>query len=202
MKKHLSLCTLAILGATGPCAATWAAPAAPDVQPGLYRVEPAHTQIAFSLLHMGFTNYTGLFSGVSGTLRLDPAHPAASTLHVSVPVTSILTTSDRLTGELKGSAWFDTARYPTATFTATRIVPAGTDNAAIIGDLTLHGITRPVVLHARFVGAGINPLDKARTVGFEATAAINRSDFGIRTYLPMVGDETTLTIAAAFERQD
>ena len=202
MKKHLSTCVLAALGMIGLSATVRATPAAQDVQPGLYRVEPAHTQITFSLLHMGFTHYTGLFSGVSGTLRLDPVHPAASTLNVSVPVASVLTTSDRLTGELKGSAWFDTARYPTATFTTTRIVPAGTENAAIIGDLTLHGVTRPVVLHAHFVGAGVNPLDKARTVGFEATAAINRSDFGMKTYLPMVGDETTLTIAAAFEKQD
>ena len=202
MVKYLSACTPAALCMMGLLAGAQAAPATRDVLPGQYRVEPAHTQVTFSVLHMGFTYYSGLLSGISGTLRLDPAHLAASTLDVSVPTSSIMTTSDRLTGELKGSAWFDTDHYPTSTFTATRIVPSGAGNAAITGNLTLHGVTRPVVLHARFIGAGINPLDKAHTVGFAATATINRSDFGIKTYLPMVGNETELTIAAAFERQD
>lgn len=119
-----------------------------------------------------------------------------------MPVGSIHTPSDRLTGELKGPDWFDAARYPNATFTSTSVVPGDADNATITGNLTLHGVTRPVVLHARYIGAGVNPLDKVYTVGFSATASIRRSDFGIRTYLPMVGDDVTLTIAGAFEKQD
>lgn len=179
-----------------------AAPPARDVQAGHYRVEPGHTQITFSVLHMGFTPYRGMFSGAGGTLQLDPAHPSASRLDVSVPVSSLYTTSDRLTAELKGADWFDAARYPIATFTATSVAPAGAQDAAITGNLTLHGVTRQVMLHAHYVGAGVNPLDKAYTVGFEATATLRRSDFGIRTYLPMVGDDVTLTIAGAFEKHD
>ncbi|WP_010508495.1 YceI family protein [Komagataeibacter europaeus] len=185
-----------------PVAPALGAPPAHDVQAGRYRVEPEHTEIVFSLLHLGFTPYSGMFSGVSGTLQLDPAHPAASRLDVSVPVSSIHTPSDRLTGELKDPDWFDAARYPNATFTSISVVPGGADNATITGNLTLHGVTRPVVLHARYIGAGVNPLDKVYTVGFSATAGIRRSDFGIRTYLPMVGDDVTLTIAGAFEKQD
>lgn len=179
-----------------------AATPAHDVQAGRYRVEPGHTQITFSLLHMGFTPYSGMFSGVSGTLQLDPAHPGASRLDVRVPVSSIYTPSDRLTGELKDADWFDAGRYPDATFTSTSVVPAGAGNATITGNLTLHGVTRPAVLHAHYVGAGVNPMDKAYTVGFTATATIRRSDFGITTYVPMVGDDVTLTIAGAFEKQD
>ncbi|GAN97662.1 hypothetical protein Geu3261_0222_032 [Komagataeibacter europaeus NBRC 3261] len=185
-----------------PVAPALGAPPAHDVQAGRYRVEPEHTEIIFSLLHLGFTPYSGMFSGVSGTLQLDPAHPAASRLDVSVPVGSIHTPSDRLTGELKDPDWFDAARYPNATFTSTSVVPGGADNATITGNLTLHGVTRPVVLHARYIGAGVNPLDKVYTVGFSATAGIRRGDFGIRAYLPMVGDDVTLTIAGAFEKQD
>lgn len=179
-----------------------AATPAHDVRAGHYRVEPGHTQITFSLMHMGFTPYSGMFSGISGTLQLDPAHPSASRLDVSVPVSSLYTPSDRLTGELKEADWFDAARYPNATFASTSVVADGADNATITGNLTLHGVTRPVVLHAHYVGAGVNPMDKAYTVGFAATATIRRSDFGIKTYVPMVGDDVTLSIAGAFERQD
>ncbi len=71
----------------------------------------------------------------------------------------------------------------------------------MIGNLTLHGVTKPVVLEVHFIGAGINPIDKAYTVGFEATATIKRSDFGVTTYVPAIGDEVQLNIAGAFEQQ-
>ncbi|MFW6681946.1 YceI family protein [Komagataeibacter intermedius] len=179
-----------------------AAPPVAEVQAGRYRVDPAHTQIIFSVLHMGFTHYSGMFSGISGTLQLDPAHPSAARLTVSVPIGSLQTTSDRLTGELKDADWFDAGRYPDATFPSTSVVPAGVNGAAITGNLTLHGVTRPVVLQARYVGAGVNPLDRAYTVGFEATATLRRSDFGVTAYMPMLGDTVTLTIAGAFEKRD
>ena len=171
------------------------------VRAGTYAVEPTHTQVGFTLLHLGFSYYSGVFSGASGTLRLDPAHPADAQLDVTVPISSVATTSAKLDDELKGSAWFDAAAHPTATFTSTRVTPTGPGHADIAGILTLHGISRPEVLKGRFVGAGVNPLDKRYTVGFEATGAIRRGDFGIRTYLPLVGDDVQLTIAGAFERQ-
>jgi polyisoprenoid-binding protein YceI len=80
------------------------------------------------------------------------------------------------------------------------VVPTA-DGATVTGNFTLHGITKPVVLHVRFIGAGVNPIDKAYTVGFEATGTIKRSDFGVKTYLPAVGDEVQLSIAGAFEQQ-
>jgi len=79
------------------------------------------------------------------------------------------------------------------------VVPTA-EGATITGNLTLHGVTKPVVLHVRFIGAGVNPIDKAYTVGFEATGTIKRSDFGVTTYLPAVGDEVQLSIAGAFEQ--
>jgi polyisoprenoid-binding protein YceI len=171
------------------------------VKAGTYKVEPYHTQIGFSLSHFGFSNFSGFFSGVSGTLQLDPAKVGISKLDVSVPVQSVLTTVPVLDDELKGDQWFDSAKFPNATFTSTRIIKTGKDTATIIGDLTLHGITEPVTLKARFVGAGINPLDKSFTVGFEATGTIKRGDFGIKEYLPLVGDDVALRIAGAFVLQ-
>jgi polyisoprenoid-binding protein YceI len=171
-----------------------------SAKPGSYKVESYHTQVGFSISHFGFTNYSGLFSGATGTLQLDPAKLGTSKLDISIPVESITTTVAKLNDELKGDKWFDTAKFPQATFVSTRVVPTA-DGANVTGNLTLHGITKPVVLHVRFIGAGVNPLDKAYTVGFEATGTIKRSDFGVTTYLPAVGDEVQLNIAGAFEQQ-
>ena len=171
-----------------------------SAKPGSYKVESYHTQVGFSISHFGFTNYSGLFSGATGTLQLDPAKLGTSRLDISIPVESITTTVSKLTDELKGDKWFDTAKFPKATFVSTQVVPT-TDGATVTGILTLHGITKPVVLHVRFIGAGVNPIDKAYTVGFEATGTIKRSDFGVTTYLPAVGDEVQLNIAGAFEQQ-
>lgn len=171
------------------------------VQAGTYKVDGYHTQLSFSLSHFGFSNFFGLFSNASGTLQLDPAKPAASKLEISIPIQSVATTVPKLDEELKGAQWFDSAKFPNATFVSTKITPTGKGSAIIAGDLTLHGVTKPVTLTAKFVGAGSNPLSKAYTVGFEATGKIKRSDFGVSTYVPMIGDEVQLSIVGAFERQ-
>lgn len=190
---------LGILTSTILATASFAADA-PMPKSGAYTVEPGHTQVIFSLLHMGFTPYTGIFSKVTGTLKLDASHPAKSQLDVTVPVSSLQTTSDVLTGELAQADWFNAAKYPTAHFVSTSVTPTGHDDATIVGNFTLHGVTKPVTLHAHFVGSGTNPLDKHYTVGFEATGMLKRSDFGVSKYVPLVGDDVTLTIAGAFEK--
>jgi len=180
-------------------------PAARDpaqIQAGTYAVDPGHTQVGWRVSHMGFSNYAGGFSDVSGSLTLDPKTPAASKLSVKIPVASVTTTSAKLTDELKGDQWLDAGKYPTMTFVSTKVAPAGKDHAKVTGDLTLHGVTKPVTLDVTLVGAGANPLNKKYTVGFEATGTLKRSEFGVKTYVPLIGDELHLTIAGAFERQD
>jgi polyisoprenoid-binding protein YceI len=194
-----SVAALAFLG-VAPSVSAQGSPSPAGVQSGAYKVEPYHTQVVFSVRHIGFTDFSGFFSGASGSLRLDPAHPADSKLEVTIPVNSALTTVPKLDEELKGAQWFDAAKFPTATFTSTSITKTGPDSADIRGDLTLHGVTRPVELKARFIGAGVNPLDHAYTIGFTATGVVRRSEFGVKTYVPMVGDEVHLTIAGAFEK--
>lgn len=193
-----ALAVSAVAGAaTGPAAG----PALDTVKSGTYKVESYHTQVGFSLSHFGFTSYSGLFSGATGSLKLDPVHPAASKLDVTIPVDSILTTVPKLTDELKGDKWFDVAKFPQATFTSTNVTLGSGGEATITGTLTLHGVTKPVVLHAHLVGAGVNPLDKAYTVGFQASGTIKRSDFGVSLYAPALGDDVELSIAGAFELQ-
>jgi len=182
----------------------WPASAPMDfaaVQPGDYAVEPTHTRILFSLSHLGFTTWYGDFSHASGTAKIDPAHPSASSVEVSVPVASIETTNTVLDQELKGADWFDAAKFPTLTFKSRQISVTGPNEGEIVGDLSLHGVTRPVSLHVKFHGAGANPLSHAYTAGFDATGVIKRGDFGVTKYLPMVGDDVTLIISAAFERK-
>jgi polyisoprenoid-binding protein YceI len=192
--KRLALALAGLLAAAAPAVST--DPSA--VRPGAYRAEPNHTRVQFIVSHMGFTDWWGDFTHVSGTLALDPARPAASRVTVAVPVASVSTTNATLDGELRSGDWLDAARFPEMRFVSTRVVPQGAGRAAIHGALTLHGVTRPVVLEARLVGAGVDGITHAYTVGFNATGTIRRSDYGVKTDLPLIGDETRIRISAAF----
>ncbi len=171
------------------------------VKAGTYQVEPTHTQVGFTVLHFGFTYYSGAFSNVSGSLQLNPAHLSAAKLDVTIPISSVQTTSTPLDQRLKGAQWFDAAKYPTATFVSTNVTPTGANSASVEGNLTIRGVTKPETLAVTFIGAGVNPLDKAYTVGFEAVGMIKRSDFGVTPFIPAVSDDVRLNIAGAFERQ-
>jgi polyisoprenoid-binding protein YceI len=194
------------LALAAPALAQPAAAPAPRSAPntaaaGVYKLEPVHTRVLFAVSHMGFTTWYGDFTGASGTLQLDPANPGRSRIEVSVPTASVVTTNAVLDRELRGADWFDAARFPTITFKSRQVVRTGPRTADVAGDLTLHGVTRPVTLHARFNAAGVNPLDKAYTAGFEVSGRIKRSDFGVTKYVPLVGDNVDLIISAAFEKQ-
>jgi polyisoprenoid-binding protein YceI len=173
---------------------------AAKVKPATYAVEPNHTQVVFDVLHMGFTHFYGNFSGASGVLAYSPKKLGAMSVSISVPVASVSTTSAKLTDELKAADWLDAAHYPTMVFRSTAVTQTGPDAADVAGTLTLHGITKPLTLHAKFIGAGVNLLDGKETLGFQLSGALKRSDFGVSKYVPLIGDEVTLTIAAAFEK--
>jgi polyisoprenoid-binding protein YceI len=170
------------------------------VTPGAYVVEPAHTRVQFAVSHIGFTHFFGDFTGAKGSLLLDPKNAPASQVDITLPVASVSTTNTILDGELKSADWFDAATYPTIRFVSTKVVATGPGKATITGNLTMHGVTKSVELAAIFNGSGVNPLDKNYTVGFDATTTLKRSDFGVKTYLPLIGDETSVRISAAFEK--
>jgi polyisoprenoid-binding protein YceI len=172
-----------------------------EVQAGTYTVDPNHTQIGFTLSHMGFSNYSGRLAGVSGTLTLAGGDHAASKLSASVPTAAFSTTSPQLDEELKSADWFDAKKFPTISFTSTKVTPTGADSATIEGELTMHGVTKPVTLTAHFIGTGANPMSKKVTVGFDATGTVKRSEFGVTKYVPMIGDEVALSLHGAFEKQ-
>ncbi|WP_353217686.1 YceI family protein [Sandarakinorhabdus sp.] len=199
MSRFAPIAIALLLRATSAIAAGPANPDPAAVTAGSFAVEPSHTRVQFTVSHMGFTNWYGDFTGASGSLRIDPKNIAASTVEISIPTASVSTTNTILDGELKSADWFDAAQFPTIRFVSTAVKPTGPNTADITGNLSFHGVTRPVVLVARFNGAGINPIDKAYTLGFDATTTIKRSDWGVKNYVPVIGDETILRISAAFE---
>jgi polyisoprenoid-binding protein YceI len=185
--------------AAGAAAAAPTPPA--QVQAGTYAVEPTHTRIVFAVDHFGTSTWYGDFTKASGTLTLDPKNVGAASVAVEVPVATVATTNPVLDGELKAADWLDAAKCPTLSFKSTKVTPTGPDRATVAGELTIHCVTKPVVLQARFHGAGANPLTKAYTVGFDATGKIKRSAFGVTKYVPLVSDEVELILSAPFVKK-
>ena len=199
MKPFVATAVLGAVLLAGSAFAQTISPDAKAVQAGTYAVEPSHTRVQFSVTHFGFTRYWGDVADASGSLVLDPKNAAADQVSVTIPVASVSTTNAKLDGELKSDAWLDATQFPEIVFKSTKVTETGKDTAKVTGDLTLHGVTRPVTLAVKFNAAGTNPLDKKYTAGFEVSGKIKRSDFGMKTYLPLIGDDVDLIISAAFE---
>ncbi len=187
------------LAATGAVNAQAISPSPAAVQGGTFKLDPTHAKITWSVSHFGFSTYIGQFSAVNGTLRLDPKAVGASAVDVTVDAGSLGTLNPVLDAQMKSKAFLDAATFPTATFHATKVVQTGERTADITGDLTLHGVTKPVTLQATFNQGGANPLDKTYELGFAGSAKIRRSEFGITSYVPAISDEVTLTIEAEFK---
>jgi polyisoprenoid-binding protein YceI len=188
----------------GGAALAQSQPSSPDpgrVQSGNYVIDPSHTRVQFTVNHLGFTHFNGDFTSVAGTMALDPANPTATRLTITMPTASITTNNGVLDKELRGSNGFDAEHFPEVRFVATKIVQVDASRATITGNLTMHGVTQPVTLDASFNGAGVNPLNGAYTVGFDASTTINRSQFGVKAWIPLVSDRTAIHISAAFEKK-
>ncbi len=169
---------------------------------GSYQLEPNHSQLLFSVVHLGLTDYYGRFDTLSGTLNFDANQPERSAVSITVDMTSVDTPSTRLSEELKAPTAFNTAQFGTASFKSTAIVRTGPDTGRITGDLTIKNVTRPVTLDATFNGGGLNPMNNSYALGFHATASFKRSDFGLTTmpWSSFVSDDVQLLIEAMFQK--
>jgi polyisoprenoid-binding protein YceI len=170
---------------------------------GAYRLETAHSQLLFSIAHLGLTDYYGRFDKLSGTLNFDPHAPERSTVSVIVDPASVDTPSADLNSELSGPDVFDAQKFPQATFRSVSVTRTGPASGKMVGDLTLRGVTRKVTLLVTFSGGAPDPLSGGTAVGFRATGTIKRSDFGITgmRWEPLVGDDVTLIIDAMFDSE-
>ncbi|MHB9878502.1 YceI family protein [Pacificimonas sp. ICDLI1SI03] len=167
---------------------------------GTYSVDPGHTLASFTLNHLGISSYTGQFGNPSGSLTIDPANPAQASVDITFPVADVSTTSSELDEHLQSDDFFDAANHPNIRFVSSNVSVDGA-KATVTGDLTMHGVTKPVTLNVTLFGAGENPMSKAPSLGFTATTTINRSEWGLTTFLPALGDEVELTLQAAFEQK-
>lgn len=170
-----------------------------DIKAGAYVLDASHGKISWSVKHLGFSTYVGQFTGVEAKLNIDPAKPDATTLDVTIDTNSVGTLNPALDAHLKKADFLDTAKYPTATFKSTGLKRTGDKTAEVTGDLTLHGVTKPVTLDIVFNQAGVAPTDKKYTLGFDGKAVIKRSEFGVSTFVPMVSDEVTLYLEGEFK---
>lgn len=170
------------------------------VTAGAYALDSGHGKITWSVSHLGFSTYTGQFVNVQAALTLDSANPAASTLTATIPLTEVDPNDDRLKAHLQTADFFDTANHPVATFVSRSVTVDADDanEATVVGDLTLRGVTRPVTIEVEFNQAGPS-MGGTYRAGFDGEATIRRSDFGINYGLPMgLGDEVDLHIEGEF----
>lgn len=145
--------------------------------PQTYEIDPVHSRVEFTIRHM-FSKVTGNFGKFQGTIHYDPAAPLASSVNAEIDASSIDTNNDRRDGHLKSPDFFDAAKYPTLTFASTKVSPVADGKLKVEGTLTMHGIAKPVVLDAAFLGSGPG-LDGVTRAGFEATTKVDRKDYGI-----------------------
>ncbi len=133
-----------------------------------YTLDPNHTQVQFVWNHFGFTNLTGQFGKIEGTLDFDAADPSKSSVTATISIDSVNSNVKKLDGELLGADYFDAAKFPTATFKSTRVEKGATpDQLKVTGDLSVHGVTKPATLDVTVTKVGDHPMRKAPAAGFE-----------------------------------
>lgn len=215
MKRLLVLGMLAALAACSPkqeaakepaVQAAAPAPAAPaeepvDVPAGAYTIDPQHTSILFRVDHLGFSNYTARFKKAAAQLQFDPNNVAASNVTVTVDARSLETDFPDpkvvdFNAELLGEDWLNGVQYPEITFRSISVEPTGPRTMRINGELSMRGVTRPMVLDARLNGGYRgHPMDPNARIGFSATGVLKRSEFGITAGIPAPG--TTMGVSDA-----
>jgi polyisoprenoid-binding protein YceI len=190
--KRLTLITLSLASLSVFAAAGGKVPATEK-----YDIDASHSGVVFGWNHFGFSNPTARFDRIEGSVLLDKTDLTKSSISVTLPVEGLDTRVAKLDEELKGPDFLDAARYPAITFKSTRVEKIGENGLKITGDLTVHGITKPVTLDAKVNKIGIFEIPgvvKAQAAGFDATAVIKRSDFGVTQYVPAVSDELSVRI--------
>ncbi|MEP6896967.1 MAG: YceI family protein [Rhodanobacter sp.] len=178
---------LVLAGLIGAAASAQAAPVT-------YQLDPGHTMVLFTWNHFGYSNPTANLGLGEGTLVFDEQHPAQSSVQVSLPLANLDTHVTALDKHLKEADFFDADKFSTITFKSTKVQPLGGHKFKVTGDLSVHGVTRSVVLDATLNKVGPHPMMKVQSIGFDATATIKRSDFGVGAYVPKVSDEIRIRI--------
>ena len=159
-----------------------------------YAIDPHHPMVIASWSHMGYSHPSANFAGATGTLTWDDKDVTKSKVKVTIPMDKVDTFVPALTSEFLMPKFFDTAKYPVATFTSTRVQAVDGTHLKVTGDFAMHGVTKPVTLDVTVNKVGAVPMMKSKVIGFDATGTLMRSAFGVSMGVPMVGDEVALRI--------
>jgi len=161
--------------------------------PSEWTIDSDHSAAQFTVRHLAVSNVRGEFGNVRGRIVFDEASPSKTTIEATIDATTINTRVAGRDDDLKGPGFFDVAKYPTITFRSTSVLPAGPNAFEVSGDLTIHGVTKPVVLHVESPAAVKNAHGVERR-GAEATTKVSRKAFGVSADAGIVGDEVQVTI--------
>ncbi len=165
---------------------------------GEYALDPHHASVTLKLAHMGLSHYTMHFTTLSGGYAFDPAHPTASKVRLSIDPNSIQTDDPAFNKEI-AEKFLETGKYPTITFASTSLTRGAANHGKLAGDLTFHGVTKPVSLNVDYRGF-VTMMGQQR-MGFSGETVIKRSDFGAGAYVPVVGDEVTVLVELEFVKK-
>jgi polyisoprenoid-binding protein YceI len=173
-------------------------PALALAAPTTFNIDPSHSQVGFAVKHLVISTVRGQFAKYEGKVAVDDADPTRSTVEATIDVASLDTRVADRDAHLKSPDFFDVAKYPTMTFKSTKVAKAGKDKLAVTGDLTLHGVTKPVVLEVATSPEVKGMFGETRRA-FAATTKIDRKAFGLAWNKvveagPAVGDEVTITL--------
>lgn len=167
-----------------------------NAAPEKFTMDPSHTNIVWSANHFGFSNPVGKFVKSNGVIILDEKNPKASSVNVEIDTGSLITGLLAFDKHLKSADFLNVEKFPTAVFQSTKVEKSLGKKAKVYGNLTLLGITKPVVLDVKLNKIGEHPFTKKRTAGFSAKTTIKRSEFGINYALGGVSDEVQISIEA------
>jgi len=178
------------------------AAAVASAEPLAYRIDPNHSVASFSIRHI-FSKVPGRFNEMEGTINYDEQKLESSSAEINIKTASIFTNNERRDADLRSSNFFQADSFPTITFKSTKVIPGEKDKFKLVGDLNMHGITKPVTLDVTFLGSGpfgMGGRTMGKKAGWEATTTINRRDWGIVWNQTLdqggtlLGDDVTITI--------
>jgi len=172
-----------------------------NLEPGSYQIDKQHTSLLFKVNHMGMSTLVGRFNKLDASLEFNPTHMENAKLSAVITIGSVDVNNGDLEETLRGSSWFDADKYPQALFKTTSVELVSESRAKFSGNLTLHGVTAPVVLDVIFNGGGENMLTGRYTLGFTAVTSFKRSQFGMDYLIPAVGDEVNIEVFAEFQKR-
>ena len=168
---------------------------------GDWKLDPAHAALIFRINHLGFSDLVGRFETFDVSLSGDAADPAGARAEAVIDMTSLDMANDDFATQLMGPKFFDAATFPQAVFRTLAVRPGKDGAAKVDGELTLHGVTKPITLDVPFNGPAYDAIRGADVAGFSASTVIDRTKCGVSAYSGLVTDEVRIEIEAEFLKQ-